>query len=196
MILKPETPENLYEQLKKDFHASEIKSIDTFKRLVAQGYYRIYFFYDNDEFVGYACLAGEFVQGGCVLLDYFATTQSKRSMGYGTKMLKNLKSYAYDFGFSLVAESERPIFAKSPCERKQMERRIAFYKRNGALPTLVSSTVTVDKYMVLLLFGSMSVEKAVSFLEELYVHFFREQAESLVTILAEPALEQEFSSIE
>ena len=182
MILKRVTPEELLTFLRQDFHKSEVKSLDTLKRLTEDGNYRIFFFYNGDEFVGYACLAGNFTPGGCVLLDYFAVNSMLRNKGYGTRMLKRLKVYSHRAGFSIIAEAEAPEHAPDAANREIRKRRIAFYTKSGAEETSVTSRVTENHYVVLMLEGKLSDEEFARFMEELYTHFFGVSSKDMVTI--------------
>ncbi|MDO4902722.1 MAG: GNAT family N-acetyltransferase [Limosilactobacillus sp.] len=81
-------------------------------------------FYDEDKFVGFSYVIHS---RGFHYILFLAINDQLRSQGYGSRIIKQLRSlYPSD---SLVLDIEQPD--PSAKNNKQRLRRLAFYKRNG-----------------------------------------------------------------
>ncbi len=90
--------------------------------------------YSNDQLVGLAVLLA-LVGLNIQFLEYFAVDSRRRSLGIGTQFLDHLRielRSAQSPTSGIVFEVDQPDDAESE-ERQLRQRRIEFYKRNGAV---------------------------------------------------------------
>ncbi len=145
----------IYEsRMRYDFPVQELKPLENIIEMMERGVYESLSVYDGNEQVGYALvlLAKESPYG---LLDYLGIFPDARNRGYGGRVLSALAEHYRDR--TLMIESEHPEDA--PDER-MAERRLCFYRRNGAVDTGVESMVYGAHYInFILLCGNGTVEE-------------------------------------
>ena len=129
MELKLPTEQQLrtvYERdLKRAFPLAELKPLREMLAEVARGEYRPWCLFDGDEIVGEAFVWTHVP--GFALFDYLCVTEARRNDGLGSTLIQKLVEA--ERGNVLFGESEIPDFAPDPA---MAERRLAFYRRNGA----------------------------------------------------------------
>ncbi len=96
-------------------------------------------YYDGEELVGFTYLVSD---GALAYLFYFAVCSSKRSLGYGGKILSDLK--ARRNGETLVLDIE--ACGEPAKNSEQRLRRRAFYMRNGFTPAGFEATYRGVRY--------------------------------------------------
>lgn len=133
-ILSFEELKEIYEQeAVRDFPKEELKPLSTMKNLMEKNLYKTFGFYEQERLCAYAffvCLP----KGQTALLDYFAVLPPYRSFGIGSKILSLFQEIHKDL-LGIIIEVENPTFSSIKEEKSLRERRINFYKRNGALKT-------------------------------------------------------------
>lgn len=117
-----------YEHLVNDFPLAERKPFFTMAKMFKENTYACYALTENDEVKAYATLVWK--NDDICLLDYFATVSSERGTGLGSIMLSMLKEELNIK--TLIFECENPEYAKDEEDKIIREKRIAFYKKNGA----------------------------------------------------------------
>ncbi len=146
-ILNKETIEYIFHHhIVHDFPPEETRPLKNMLKLMDQNYYKGYGLYDENELLGYAFLAGD-INHHVILLDYLAIVESKRSLGYGSELIKLLKQELY--GKCLVVEVESIESAKSEDEIKIRERRIQFYLNNSFIKSSLSCNLFHVDYSLL-----------------------------------------------
>ena len=129
MELRLPSPEQLrtvyYRDLKEAFPAAELKPLRNIENCWAEGWYKPYCLFDGDSIVGEAFLW--LGHPGWALLDYLCVAPDRRSDGLGGEMLRLMRA-GYP-GWTILAEAEAPAYAPDPA---MAERRLGFYRRNGA----------------------------------------------------------------
>ena len=128
--------------LKPSFPAAELKPLREMKHEMARGEYRPWCLFDGGEIVGEA-FVWTHVQG-FALFDYLCVTPSRRNDGLGSLLIQKLVEA--ERGNVLFGESEIPDYAPDPA---MAERRLAFYKRNGAQQAGYNSCVFGVPYCTL-----------------------------------------------
>ena len=111
--------------LKPSFPAAELKPLREMKHEMARGEYRPWCLVDGDEIVGEAFVWTHVL--GFALFDYLCVTETRRNDGLGSTLIQKLVEA--ERGNVLFGESEIPDYAPDPA---MAERRLAFYRRNGA----------------------------------------------------------------
>lgn len=129
MELKLPTEAQLTEVYKRDlkasFPAAELKPLRAMKAALRRGAYRPWCLFDGDDIVGEAFL-WTVVPGFC-LFDYLCVTSTRRNDGLGSAIIEKLVET--ERGNVLFGEAEIASYAP---DRAMAERRLAFYRRNGA----------------------------------------------------------------
>lgn len=129
MELKLPTAAQLAEAYERDlmpsFPAAERKPLRAMQESIRLGEYRPWCLFDGEEIVGEAFVWAR-VPGFC-LFDYLCVTPSRRNDGLGSLLIQKLLEA--ERGNVLFGESEIPDYAPDPA---MAERRLAFYRRNGA----------------------------------------------------------------
>jgi len=122
---EPAELRTLYERdLRASFPPAELKPLTAMERLERRGRYRPYCYADGGRILGECFLwLGE---PGWALLDYLCVSPPARGAGVGAKMLGALRKAENGVIFW---ESEAPEHAP---DRAMAERRLTFYRRNGA----------------------------------------------------------------
>ena len=127
--MKLPTKAQLTEIYKRDllssFPLSELKPLPEMRAEQRRGEYRPWCLFDGDEIVGEA-FVWTHVEG-FALFDYLCVTPARRNDGLGSVLIQRLVEA--ERGNVLFGESEIPDYAPDPA---MAERRLAFYRRNGA----------------------------------------------------------------
>ena len=112
---------------KKAFPRCERKPFSIIKKMKEQGKTDIWYFYDGDEFVGFATtINGERE----ILIDYLAISENVRGKGYGSSAIASiLNIYS---GKGVFLEIEIPYENAENYEERV--RRKNFYLRSGLVP--------------------------------------------------------------
>lgn len=111
--------------LQPSFPAAELKPLREMLAEVKRGEYRPWCLFDGDEIVGEAFVWTHVP--GFALFDYLCVAPERRNGGLGSALIQKL--VGAERGNVLFGESEIPDYASDPA---LAERRLAFYKRNGA----------------------------------------------------------------
>lgn len=111
--------------LKKAFPVAELKPLREMKAEMKRGEYRPWCLFDGGEIVGEAFVWTHVP--GFALFDYLCVTESRRNDGLGSTLIQKLVES--ERGNVVFGESEIPDYAPDPA---MAERRLAFYRRNGA----------------------------------------------------------------
>ncbi|MBQ9459213.1 MAG: GNAT family N-acetyltransferase [Oscillospiraceae bacterium] len=129
MELKLATEAQMKEAFARDlaaaFPPAELKPLREMISELRRGEYRPWCLFDGDELVGEAFVwtCGH----GWSLFDYLCVSESRRSDGLGSAMIQMLLEA--ERGNVLFGEAEIPAYAD---DSAMAERRLGFYKRNGA----------------------------------------------------------------
>lgn len=116
----------IYERdLKPAFPAAELKPLREMLWETERGEYRPWCLFDGEAIVGEAFVWT--VISGFALFDYLCVSQEKRNDGLGSLMIRRLTEA--ERSNVLFGEAEIPRFAADPA---LAERRLGFYRRNGA----------------------------------------------------------------
>lgn len=115
----------VYSDMKKQFPESELKDYDTFVNLLNGDNYELLLAKVDGSSVGYVIVATDKINK-ILWLDYVAILQDFHNKGYGSEILRKLKSY-YNGYNGCYLEVEKP-------DRNFINtyRRINFYKKLGA----------------------------------------------------------------
>ena len=135
------------DHMRKDFPPDELKPLFMIRQALQQGWYKCYGLKKDEELLGYAFTASD-VQTKACLLDYFAVISDQRGQGYGSRLLQMLSSRMAP-GETLIIEVEDPETALSMEEKTVRERRIDFYRRNGAKNTSAKVILFGVTYLLL-----------------------------------------------
>ncbi len=120
------------------FPDDEIKPCENIQRMMEEGLYQVIAGYEaNDPVV--AAFITTAPDANAYLLDYLAVKADCRSKGYGGAMLKRLTDMTE--GKPILIETEAIEVAKSDEERLQRTSRNAFYERNGAVASELTTLI-------------------------------------------------------
>lgn len=146
-LLDSRQVENVYKDyMINDFPKVELKPLSMIENNITKGRACSYGIFDeNDEMVGYSFFM---MYKNIVLLDYFATIESKRGTGIGSKALKLITEFFEDKYDAIIIESEDVKFAKNEQDRIIRQRRLNFYEKCGYLITQISSKVYTVEYSI------------------------------------------------
>ena len=140
--------EQIYkERMVKDFPADELKPLASIVRMVQEGFYKTWGFYENDSLAAYAFLCDD-TEAHFSLLDYYAVNASLRGRGYGQEALSLLRKQ-YENYAGLIIESENPDFAKDEEDGNIRKRRIHFYEKCGLTVSGVRGRAFGVEYKIL-----------------------------------------------
>ncbi len=155
-----------YEQMERDFPPSELKPQELLADLEGQGINTLWGAYRGETLTGYYVLA-QAPDNPALLLDYFAVLPRFRGTGCGGAILRHLRQTLPE-GCYLLIESENPQGAANPADLSIRERRVAFYRRNGA--ALSSATVWLFgvEYVLLTLGAAPSAGQIATDYQALY----------------------------
>ncbi|MBQ9662602.1 MAG: GNAT family N-acetyltransferase [Oscillospiraceae bacterium] len=136
--------EELYRQrMKKDFARNELRPLSSLRKSWEREEYDCFGLYEGDELLGYAFFVR---QGSRYLFDYLAIAEEHRDQGYGSAFLRQLRIPEAE---CIIGEVEDPEKAKDEEDRRQREKRLQFYLRNGYRQTGVTSCVFGAHYRIL-----------------------------------------------
>lgn len=129
-----------------DFHKSEVKPLDLLERLIENGHYKCYGFYEDDELVGYAY----FIKSkDSILMDYLAVNSKYRCRGFGSRFIELIEEKFKGEYSSLLAEVENPKYSLDEDDKSNRQRRIDFYIKNGFKLSCVETCVYKDQYTMI-----------------------------------------------
>lgn len=135
---------------KEAFPFLERVPIHFLNRKIKIGKFRIYKYFDGEQFVGISI----FVLCNAICYLYFlAVDKNQRNLGYGTQILNDLKKEFYDKKIILCAE----YAGKGDCPIKS--RRINFYIRNGFVETGIKFKEATILYSLLCFNGDVSFDE-------------------------------------
>ncbi len=118
--------ESMYaQQLRPSFPAAELRPLHAIRALVRDGVYHPWALTDGAQIVGEAFVWE--ATPGWGLFDYLCVAPQRRSDGLGSTLIAKLREA--ERGKVLFGESEVPQYAPDPA---MAQRRLAFYRRNGA----------------------------------------------------------------
>ena len=138
--------EMLYQKyLKKDFSPDERKPLYIMKNSWNKNEYECYGLFDGKKTAGYAFFVRT---GGDCLLDYFAIAEDRRGEGLGSLFLRQLAECMQGIS-CVVCEVENPEASGNEEDRKQRERRLRFYLRNGFRESALTSVLFGVNYRIL-----------------------------------------------
>ena len=120
--------------LAASFPSAELKPLREMREELHRGEYRPWCLFDGEELLGEA-FVWEHVPGFC-LFDYLCVAASRRGGGIGSLLIEKLLEA--ERGRVLFGESEIPAYAD---DRTMAERRLGFYRRNGARRAAYDSCV-------------------------------------------------------
>lgn len=112
----------------RDFPADEVKPFSVIRDAFERGAYSAKGFYENGDLQGYAFFHRE---KAFILLDYFAVCSDRRGQGIGSRIFARIRE-SLQPGETLFIEAEKPS-EEDPTTLTIRQRRIAFYRRNGAM---------------------------------------------------------------
>ncbi len=123
--------------IQRDFPKNEVRPLSMVKRLIKKGVYTAYGAYNENTLIAYATIFS-LPDSPVVLLDYFAVQPQYRANGIGSSFFKELKSVVkteFKNAKVVAIECENPEFSTTKQEKLTREKRISFYKQNGAILT-------------------------------------------------------------
>ena len=147
MILKTATPEQLRRVYERDLRASfppdELRPLPVMERLCQAGRYRPWCAFDEGGGV-LGVLFLNLGNPGWALGDYLCVSQERRNGGLGARILREVRKK--EPGLVILGEAEDPAGAPDPA---MAERRLGFYRRNGARFASFRSEVFGARYRLL-----------------------------------------------
>ncbi|MCH5268577.1 MAG: GNAT family N-acetyltransferase [Lachnospiraceae bacterium] len=136
-----------HSELVTDFPENEVKPFSSMEKLWRKGMYRGYALWQDEKLRAYWFLL-YYEKYNVYLLDYLAVVKGNRGKGYGSHALNFLATHC---GQSiLLIEAENPQKAANKEERDMRERRLDFYRKNGARLTGVCTQVYDAPYVIFL----------------------------------------------
>lgn len=151
-----------------DFPPAERKKLTSMEEMYQRGNYSGYQLLEEGKLRAYWFLLYSKKQR-TYLLDYLAVTKEVRGKGYGSEALRAMQKMLKPTEY-IQLEVENPDGCENMAEREKRERRIAFYKKNGAM----QSSVVCDTFGVsyqLLIFGAAPGRERIA---ADYLHFYRD----------------------
>lgn len=158
-------------ELIHDFPAGEVKPLEQMLEARKKGNYFACGYYDNEELAGYAFFIRS-TRRNTFLLDYLAVLSGRRSGGYGSKFLTQLKEMVQEQGGSLILEVENPDYAPPGAERDYMIKRIGFYEKNGLHLSNVTCNFYDNEYRIMYAGEKRQETEVRQETEEIYREFF------------------------
>lgn len=161
----------IFEWMKRQFHAGELKPLAHLERMRADGRYEVYGLWQSEELLAYALLACTANQK-LWLLDYYAVLPEHQDAGWGERFLNELRRMVP--GDAILLEVEDPDLEEDAAEKALCQRRMRFYDRCQCRHTDVWLNLFGFNYVILTLPiasepGSAEIHAA---LEEIYHMFF------------------------
>ncbi|NLZ93003.1 MAG: N-acetyltransferase [Firmicutes bacterium] len=165
-----------------DFPAAELKPFKAIESLISKHNYQCFALYSQGSIVAYAFCCFNNLQT-CFLLDYYAVIAAKRGRGHGSQFLTLLKEKFCDVDGFLV-EVEKVESVQKEQERKQREKRINFYLKNGMRRTSVSSNLLGVDFDILYqpLKKNRNDYYVYNALEEIYSFMYPEQLSDRIVL--------------
>ena len=120
--------------IQRDFPKNEVRPLSMVKRLAKKGLYIAYGAYNNNKLIAYATFFN-LPNNPVVLLDYLAVQPQHRGTGIGSSFLREFKGIVkaeFKHAQIIAIECENPEFSTTKQEKLIREKRISFYKQNGA----------------------------------------------------------------
>ena len=131
MELRLATDAELTTAYHRDLHSafppSELPPLRALRALTHRDVYRPWCLFDGDELAGEAFSYAPAETPGFTMFDYLCVAAERRNGGLGSLLIQKLVEA--ERGAVLYGEAEIPAYAP---DRAMAERRLAFYKRNGA----------------------------------------------------------------
>lgn len=158
-------------ELVHDFPAGEVKPLEQMLKAKKNGKYFALGYFDDGELAGYAYFIKS-AERNTFLLDYLAVLSSRRSGGYGSRFLAQLKEMVQEQGGSLILEVENPDYAPPGAERDYMIKRIGFYEKNGLHLSNVTCNFYDNEYRILYAGEKRRDEAVRQETEAMYREFF------------------------
>ncbi|MCD8189244.1 MAG: GNAT family N-acetyltransferase [Clostridiales bacterium] len=171
-LTRPEWTALYHQQMERDFPPSELKPLELLAALEDRGVNTLWGAYRGETLTGYYVLA-QAPENPALLLDYFAVLPPFRGTGCGGEILRHLRESLPEDRYLLI-ESEDPQGAADAAGRHIRERRVAFYRRNGAALSPVTVRLFGVEYVLLTLGEAPSAEHMAADYQALYRHMLRE----------------------
>lgn len=178
------------------FPANERQPLDVVATRVANGRNKLYTGAVNNE-VAFMAMLWPLQNTGFILLDYMATGFAYRGQNIGSRFLQYLQPVLQAQKKHLIIEAEHPGFGTNKEER---QRRIAFYKRNGArllkdvrfvLPALQGDLPTEMVLMILPDYNNGRIDALVvnALIRQIYAELYGREADELLSLNAGEQIE-------
>lgn len=122
------------ECIRRDFPKNEVRPLSMVKQLVRKKLYISYGAYINNTLVAYAIFFN-LPENPVVLLDYLAVQPQYRGTGIGSSFFtrfKDIVKIEFPKAKVIVIECEHPQYTSNVQDKTIREKRINFYKQNGA----------------------------------------------------------------
>ena len=152
--------------LAEDFPPEECRPIEWIRPLMDNGRYRVFELCDDGLPVAYAMTVqaeGENIW----LMDFLAVHEPFRDSGYGSHMLRMVRSLLPEDAI-LLFESDHPGYAEGE-EREKRLRRLAFYRRNGVTDTGARTCVSGCEFAILSApSGALNASDTLAAMDRLY----------------------------
>lgn len=145
------------------FPADEIKPFSIMEKVIKEGKYYPYGYYEGETLLAYTCLLKKDTY---FLLDYFAVMEEGRGNGTGSQILEILQNNISQEE-SILLEVEEPLSAE-PDVLDLQKRRIQFYLRNHALYTELKAEAFGVPYLILNMGKELKREQAQKAMSVLY----------------------------
>lgn len=124
------------------------------------GFAEILAYYDEDEFIGFACILN--IRDISHII-YFAVDNKLRGKGYGSQILSDIS--AHKKGMRIIVDIEQENTLEE--NNSQRIKRKQFYLRNGYKETTVEYEWRNEKYEILSLGGDIDTEDFIEFWEKI-----------------------------
>lgn len=168
------------------FPANERHPLEVITARVAAGHNQLYIAHNENEVV-FMALLWPLKNTHFILLDYMATNAASRGQNIGSRFLQYLHTIAQEQDTYYIIESEHPGYGDNKEER---QRRIAFYKKNGAkelkdvryvLPGLQGGTTTEMILMILPVYadGKIDAMTVNNLIRQIYKELYNRDAADL-----------------
>ncbi len=128
-IDQKDTLEEVFKIYETSFPANERQTLETLKIRLKENKEVLFAAKINDVVVGIGFLF-DLLGSDFLLLDYLAVKERHRGKQIGEKLFEHLKVFAKLHKKHLLMEVDDPEFGE---DKKQRHKRVAFYKKNGAL---------------------------------------------------------------
>lgn len=163
-------------QMQRDFPQAELKPWKRIGELLDGGSYFACGMYEKEKLMAYAFFVE--TAGKQALLDYYAVSEEDRGTGVGSRCMALIREeLRRRENEVLVIEVENPEYAGTQEERRNRERRIRFYEKNGARATGLRARLFGVEYRIMYLpiKKEKGEEELRETLEEIYHTMFPER---------------------